>query len=249
MDRPILELRGLRKSFGALKATDDVSFDLRPGEIHALIGPNGAGKTTLIHQIAGTLKPDAGSLHFLDHDITGLHMAQRVRLGLARTFQISSVAPEFSALRNVMLAVQARHGSSLRFLRDVRTDRTLIDPAMECLARVGLEQRATVRADELSHGERRRLEIAIALGSAPKALLLDEPMAGLGPEGAREFIGLLGRLREEMPLLLVEHDMDAVFALADRISVLVYGRIIATGSVEAIRSDPAVREAYLGDVA
>jgi branched-chain amino acid transport system ATP-binding protein len=249
MDRPILELRGLRKSFGALKATDDVSFDLRPGEIHALIGPNGAGKTTLIHQIAGTLKPDAGSLHFLGHDITGLHMAQRVRLGLARTFQISSVAPEFSALRNVMLAVQARHGSSLRFLRDVRTDRTLIDPAMECLARVGLEQRATVRADELSHGERRRLEIAIALGSAPKALLLDEPMAGLGPEGAREFIGLLGRLREEMPLLLVEHDMDAVFALADRISVLVYGRIIATGSVEAIRSDPAVREAYLGDVA
>jgi branched-chain amino acid transport system ATP-binding protein len=249
MAEAILQLTNLSKSFGALKATDGVSLDLRPGEIHALIGPNGAGKTTLIHQIAGTLKPDAGSLTFCGRDISGLHMAERVRLGLARTFQVSSVAPEFSTLRNVMLAVQARSGSSFRFFRDVRTDTSLIEPAMQALVRVGLAERAAIPASELSHGERRRLEIAIALSTGPKAFLLDEPMAGMGPEGSKALTAFLAGLRAEAPILLVEHDMDAVFALADRVSVLVYGRIIATGTVDDIRRDPEVRRAYLGDEA
>jgi len=246
---PVLEIRDLRKNFGALKATDGVSLDLLPGEIHALIGPNGAGKSTLIHQISGSLKPDGGTIRFLGQDMSGLDMAARARLGLARSFQTSSVAQEFSALRNVMLAVQARQGSSLRFLRPVMRDRSLVEPAMAKLERVGLADRAHVPAAELSHGERRQLEIAIALALVPKAFLLDEPMAGMGPEGSKRLTEFLGNLRREAPILLVEHDMDAVFALADRISVLVYGRIIATGKVSDIRNDPEVRRAYLGDAA
>jgi branched-chain amino acid transport system ATP-binding protein len=249
MSEPILEIRNLRKSFNALKATDDVSLDLRPGQIHALIGPNGAGKSTLIHQIAGSLKADSGTIRFLGQDIGGLDMAARARLGLARSFQISSLAQEFSALRNVMLAVQAKVGSSFRFFRQVSGDRSLIDPAMAMLERVGLAGRAHVPAAELSHGERRQLEIAIALALAPKAFLFDEPMAGMGPEGSKQLTSFLDGLRKEAPMLLVEHDMDAVFALADRISVLVYGRIIATGTVDEIRSDPEVRRAYLGEAA
>jgi branched-chain amino acid transport system ATP-binding protein len=247
MAEPILDIRNLAKSFGGLKATDDVSLDLRPGEIHALIGPNGAGKTTLIHQVAGSLKPSAGSIRFRGEDVTGLDVASRARLGLGRTFQISSLAMDFSALRNVMLAVQSRQGSSFRFFRNVKADTSLSEPAMAALARVGLERRAGVPAAELSHGERRQLEIAIALALGSKALLLDEPMAGMGQEGSRALTRLLGELRGETPILLVEHDMDAVFALADRISVLVYGRVIATGTVAEIRSNAAVREAYLGD--
>ena len=246
---PVLEIRDLRKNFGALKATDGVSLDLLPGEIHALIGPNGAGKSTLIHQISGSLKPDGGTIRFLGQDMSGLDMAARARLGLARSFQTSSVAQEFSALRNVMLAVQARQGSSLRFLRPVMRDRSLVEPAMAKLERVGLADRAHVPAAELSHGERRQLEIAIALALVPKAFLLDEPMAGMGPEGSKRLTEFLGNLRREAPILLVGHDMDAVFALADRISVLVYGRIIATGKVSDIRNDPEVRRAYLGDAA
>ena len=249
MSEPILEIRNLRKSFNALKATDDVSLDLRPGQIHALIGPNGAGKSTLIHQIAGSLKADSGTIRFLGQDIGGLDMAARARLGLARSFQISSLAQEFSALRNVMLAVQAKVGSSFRFFRQVSGDRSLIDPAMAMLERVGLAGRAHVPAAELSHGERRQLEIAIALALAPKAFLFDEPMAGMGPEGSKQLTAFLDGLRHEAPMLLVEHDMDAVFALADRISVLVYGRIIATGTVDEIRGDPEVRRAYLGEAA
>jgi branched-chain amino acid transport system ATP-binding protein len=247
MADPVLEIRDLAKRFGALKATDGVSLDLRPGEIHALIGPNGAGKTTLMHQISGTLKPDAGSIRFLGRDVLPLGMAARARLGLGRTFQISSLIPEFSALRNVMLAVQARQGSSFRFFANVMADAGLPDSAMSALARVGLEDRARVPAAELSHGERRQLEIAIALALGAKAFLLDEPMAGMGPEGSKTLTGFLDSLRTEAPILLVEHDMDAVFALADRISVLVYGRVIASGSVAEIRNDPAVREAYLGE--
>lgn len=249
MAEPVLELRKLSKSFGALSATDDVSLDLKPGEIHALIGPNGAGKTTLMHQISGALKPDAGSIRFLGQDILPLGIAARARLGLGRTFQVSSLIPEFSALRNVMLAVQARQGSSFRFLRSVMHDRSLLDAAGAALDRVGLSARASVPAAELSHGERRQLEIAIAIALGAKAFLLDEPMAGMGPEGSRALTTFLDRLRAEAPILLVEHDMDAVFALADRISVLVYGRIIASGSVTDIRANPAVREAYLGDSA
>lgn len=247
MAEPILEVRNLAKNFGGLKATDDVSLDLRQGEIHALIGPNGAGKTTLIHQISGSLKPSAGAIRFLGQDVTGLDVAARARLGLGRTFQISSLAMDFSALRNVMLAVQSRQGSSFRFFRDVKTDASLTEPAMAALARVGLDRRAKMPTAELSHGERRQLEIAIALALGSKALLLDEPMAGMGQEGSRALTKLLGALRAEAPILLVEHDMDAVFALADRISVLVYGRVIATGTVAEIRANPTVREAYLGD--
>jgi branched-chain amino acid transport system ATP-binding protein len=249
MAEPVLQLSDLRKSFGALKATDGVSLDLREGEIHALIGPNGAGKSTLIHQICGSIRPDSGTIRFLGEDMAGLDMAARVRKGLGRSFQISSLAPDFSALRNVMLAVQARQGSSFRFLRPVASDGSLTGPAMAMLERVGLEARAKVPAAELSHGERRQLEIAIALALGPKAFLFDEPMAGLGPEGSKRLTGFLDGLRHEAPILLVEHDMDAVFALADRISVLVYGRIIATGTVAEIRSDPEVRRAYLGDAA
>jgi branched-chain amino acid transport system ATP-binding protein len=249
MAEPILEIRNLVKSFGALKATDDVSLDLRPGEIHALIGPNGAGKSTLIHQIAGSLRPDTGSIRFLGRDVGALGVPERARMGLGRTFQISSLAPEFSALRNVMLAVQARQGTSFRFFRPVTRDRALTEPAMAMLERVGLANRAAVPAAELSHGERRQLEIAIALALGSKAFLLDEPMAGMDPEGSKTLTGFLDQLRQEAPILLVEHDMDAVFALADRISVLVYGRVIATGTVDEIRADAEVRRAYLGEEA
>ena len=249
MVEPVLDIRNLSKSFGALKATDDVSLDLRDGEIHALIGPNGAGKTTLIQQITGILKPDSGSIRFRGEDIDGLGVAARARRGLGRTFQISSLAPAFSALRNVMLAVQARQGSSFRFFGNVMADARQMEPAMDALARVGLADRARTPAAELSHGERRQLEIAVALALGSKAFLLDEPMAGMGPEGSSALTGFLDGLRAEAPILLVEHDMDAVFALADRISVLVYGRIIATGGVAEIRNDPAVRAAYLGEPA
>lgn len=247
MTEAVLSVRDLRKTFGALKATDGVTLELRPGEIHALIGPNGAGKSTLIHLIAGSLRPDSGAVEFLGRDVLGLGVAQRARLGLGRSFQVSSLAPEFSALRNVALAVQAREGSNFRFLKPVNRDKALIEPAMLALERVGLAARARVPAAELSHGERRKLEIAIALALGAKAFLFDEPMAGIGAEGSKELTRLLDQLRTEAPILLVEHDMDAVFALADRISVLVYGRIVATGSVDDIRKHPEVQRAYLGE--
>jgi branched-chain amino acid transport system ATP-binding protein len=246
MADPILDIRNLSKSFGGLKATDDVSLDLRAGEIHALIGPNGAGKTTLIHQVCGGIRPDAGSIRFLGQDVLGLGVSARARLGLGRTFQISSLALEFSALRNVILAVQSRLGSSFRFFASVMADRSLTEPAMAALDRVGLGGRASIPAAELSHGERRQLEIAVALALGSRVLLLDEPMAGMGQEGSRTLTRLLDTLRVEAPILLVEHDMDAVFALADRISVLVYGRIIASGTVDEIRNNSDVRQAYLG---
>ncbi|MHA6641599.1 ABC transporter ATP-binding protein [Mesorhizobium sp. A623] len=249
MAEPILEIKNLNKTFGALKATDDITLDLKPGEIHALIGPNGAGKSTLIHQISGSLTPDSGAIRFLGQDMAGLDMAARARRGLGRSFQISSVAPEFSALRNVMLAVQARQGSSFHFFRPVNTDKTLVEPAMAVLEQVGMAARAKIPAAELSHGERRQLEIAIALAIGAKAFLFDEPMAGMGPEGSKNLTGFLDRLRQQAPILLVEHDMDAVFALADRISVLVYGRVLATGTVDEIRANPEVRRAYLGEAA
>jgi len=247
MAEPVLAVRDLHKSFGALKATEGVTLDVRPGEIHALIGPNGAGKSTLIHQIAGTLAPDSGTVDFLGQDITALGVAERARMGLGRSFQVSSLAPEFSALRNVMLAVQAKAGSSFRFLKPVMRDASLIEPAMAALARVGLQDRAGMPAAALSHGERRQLEIAIALALGSKAFLLDEPMAGMGPDGSRALTAFLDGLRDDAPILLVEHDMDAVFALADRVSVLVYGRIVASGTVNEIRADDEVRRAYLGD--
>jgi branched-chain amino acid transport system ATP-binding protein len=248
MTDPILEVDGLTKSFGALQATDGVSLQVYPHEIHAQIGPNGAGKTTLLAQIAGELVPDAGTIRFLGRDVGALSVARRARMGLARTFQISSLAPAFSALRNVMLAVQAGQGSSFRFWMPAR-DRRLIEPAMAALERVGLAERAEMRVTELSHGERRQVELAVALAMRPKLLLLDEPMAGLGIEDARRMTEVLGALRAETAMLLIEHDMDAVFALADQISVLVYGRVIATGTPDQIRASAPVREAYLGEEA
>jgi branched-chain amino acid transport system ATP-binding protein len=243
----VLAVRNLTKTFDALKATDDVSLDLRAGEIHALIGPNGAGKSTLIHQIAGSIRPNAGTVEFLAQDVSQLDVAERARLGLGRSFQVSSLVPEFSALRNVMLAVQARQGSSFRFFAPVMRDASLTEPARAALERVGLGARADTLAAELSHGERRKLEIASALAMQARAFLFDEPMAGMGPEGSKELTRFLDPLRREAPILLIEHDMDAVFALADRISVLVYGRIIATGGVDDIRKHPEVRSAYLGE--
>jgi len=249
MSEPALRLEAVDKSFGALKVTDRLSLDIAPGETHAIIGPNGAGKTTLIHQISGALAPDAGRIHFDGRDVTGLPMPARARLGLARSFQITHILPRFSALENVALAVQARSGSSFRFWQPAADEDAFNLPAMDALGVVALAERAHVRAGTLSHGEKRRLEIAIALAQAPKLLLLDEPMAGAGAEETRRLVETLKRLKRRYTIVLVEHDMHAVFALADRISVLVEGRIIATGMPDAVRSDAAVRAAYLGDAA
>ncbi|MGD1879861.1 MAG: ABC transporter ATP-binding protein [Kiloniellaceae bacterium] len=243
----LLELHGLRKAFGALQATDGVALTVMPGEIHALIGPNGAGKSTLIAQIAGDLKPDAGRVALLGRDVIGWSVAARARRGLGRTFQVSSLAVEFSVLRNVMLAVQARATGAFGFWAPVRRDEGLRTEALGVLDRVRLTPRAEAPVSALSHGERRLLDVALALALRPKLLLLDAPMAGLGPEGTRDLTAFLASLKQEAGMLLVEHDMDAVFALADRISVLVYGRIIASGTVAEIRASAAVREAYLGD--
>ena len=249
MTKAVLRLNGIEKSFAALKVTDGLSLDVLEGETHAIIGPNGAGKTTLIHQISGALAPDAGSVHFDGRDVTDLPMPARAHLGLARTFQITHVLASFSALENVALAVQARAGSSFRFWRAAAAEAPLNAAAMAALATVGLTQRAAIRAGTLSHGEKRLLEIAMALAQAPKLLLLDEPMAGAGAQETRRLVETLGGLRRRYTIVLVEHDMQAVFALADRVSVLVEGRIIATGTPQAVRDDAAVRAAYLGDAA
>lgn len=243
----LLELRGLNKRFGALTVTDDVWFSVKPGEIHAIIGPNGAGKTTLIGQMSGDLAPDSGHIFFDGHDVTRQPMARRAHHGLARSFQITNILPGFTVLENVALAVQAHDGHSFRFFGDASQEVLLNAKAIDALARVGLEGRLTVPARTLSHGEKRALEIAIALAIAPKMLLLDEPMAGMGREETSTMVETLRGLRGRYTMVLVEHDMDAVFALADRISVLVYGRIIATGTPEEIRGNPEVRAAYLGE--
>lgn len=243
----ILRVRDIRKSFGALNASDGISLDLRQGEIHALIGPNGAGKSTLIKQIAGGLKPDSGTIEFIGNDVTAQSTAQRARLGLGRTFQISALAMEYTVLENAVLGAVGQSGSVFRFFKPAMKDAALLARAREALTRVGLEAHQHAITAELSHGQRRQLEVAVALTLAPKAFLMDEPMAGMGAEGSKALTGFLQELKQEAPILLVEHDMDAVFACADRISVLVYGKIIATGSVEDIRANPEVRVAYLGE--
>ena len=247
MTEAMLRLEGLRKKFGALVVTDDLTFDVRPNELHAVIGPNGAGKTTLINQISGLLAPDAGRILFAGRDITDLPAHARAELGLARSFQVSSILPGFSALENVALAVQARTGSSFRVLGRAAAETALNGPAMAALADVGLAERARLPAGQLSHGEKRALELAIALAMEPKVLLLDEPMAGTGREETARLVDLLGKLKGRFSVLLVEHDMPAVFALADRISVLIYGRILASGTPAQVRADPRVVAAYLGD--
>jgi branched-chain amino acid transport system ATP-binding protein len=247
MAEPLLRLEDLRKHYGGLAVTDGVSLDVMPGEIHAVIGPNGAGKTTLIHEITGIVAPDAGRILFAGQDITRLSLPRRARAGLARSFQITSIVAGFSARENVALAAQARSGSSFRFLRAAAGEAALNAAAMAALDLVGLADRACVPAGTLSHGEKRALEIAIALATQPRMLLLDEPLAGAGPEETERLIALLKRLGADYTILLVEHDMQAVFALADRVSVLVYGRVIATGTVPEIRGNAEVRAAYLGE--
>jgi branched-chain amino acid transport system ATP-binding protein len=247
MTEPLLEVQDLRKAFGALRASDGISFDVHAGETHALIGPNGAGKTTFIGQLAGNLLPDSGRIRFAGEDITDLPAPKRARKGLARSFQITSVYPEFSALQNVALAIQAHAGHSFRVWRDARRDPALTGPARKVLQDVGLASREEVLAANLAHGEQRQLEVAMALATSPRLLLLDEPMAGMGIEESQRMIALLASLKRRQTLILVEHDMDAVFRLADRISVLVYGRVIATGAPDAVRANPEVRAAYLGE--
>jgi branched-chain amino acid transport system ATP-binding protein len=244
---PILRLEALQKKFGGLTVTDDVTLDVAGDELHAIIGPNGAGKTTLINQISGLIASDAGRIYFDGEDVTTLSPPARAARGLARTFQITSVLPGFSALENVALAVQARAGGSFRFFGRADREAALNEPAFAALAEVGLAERANVPAAHLSHGEKRALELAIALAMQPKLLLLDEPMAGAGPEETARLVAVLSRFKSRFPMLLVEHDMDAVFALADRISVLVYGRILASGPPAAVRADSQVIAAYLGD--
>ncbi len=249
MTDAVLTTTGLSKSFGALKATDDVSIDLRPGEIHAVIGPNGAGKSTLIAQICGGLVPDSGRVTLLGRDVTQAPARLRAQAGLARTFQISALAMEDSVLQNAMLGVLGATGRPWSFLRPALGRRDLREAAENALERVGLAEARAMRTAELSHGQRRQLEVAVALTLNPRAFVMDEPMAGLGAEGSKRLTSFLDGLRSEAPILLVEHDMDAVFALADRVSVLVYGRVIETGTVAQIRASQAVRDAYLGDPA
>jgi branched-chain amino acid transport system ATP-binding protein len=243
----LLETRKLRKSFGALVATDQVDFDVREGETHAVIGPNGAGKTTFIKQLSGELRPDGGAIRFAGEDITGLPWHRRSRKGLARSFQITSIYRDFSALDNVALAVQAHAGHSFRFWRAARNERSLTEPAAQILERIGLHERKDILAANLSHGEQRQLEIAMVLAGGPRLMLLDEPVAGMGTDESKRMIEFLAGLKGKTTMVLVEHDMDAVFSLADRISVLVYGRIIATGTPVEIRANPEVRAAYLGE--
>ncbi|MGN0933340.1 ABC transporter ATP-binding protein [Falsigemmobacter intermedius] len=246
MSDRVLEVEGLVRRFGGLTATDHVTLDLKRGEIHALIGPNGAGKSTLINQLCGELTPDEGEVRIMGRDVTRLGVPERVALGLGRTFQITSLLTEMTVAENIALAVQARRGGNFRLFDRLRGRRDLWAETEALMQGSGLESRADVRVSGLSHGEKKQLELLVALAGKPAFLLLDEPMAGLGHSESQEMVQVLRRIATDVPMLLVEHDMEAVFALASRISVLVYGRIIATGSVEEIRNHPEVREAYLG---
>ncbi len=245
--RSILSVKGLVKRFGGLLATDHLDLDIRPGELHAIIGPNGAGKTTLISQLSGELRPTEGRILLEGRDVTNLSVDQRALAGIARSYQITSVFLDFSVLENVAMAVQASAGHSFGFWKPVLSDQRLVQPARELLETVGLADQAPVRVDALAHGARRQLEIAMTLAMRPKVLLLDEPMAGMSRHESQSVVDLLLRLKGRYAIVLVEHDMDAIFALADRISVLVYGRPIACGTPDEIRSNADVRMAYLGD--
>ncbi|MDP1868350.1 MAG: ABC transporter ATP-binding protein [Bradyrhizobium sp.] len=247
MAEPLLRVDDLVCRFGGVTATDHVSLDVHSGELHAIIGPNGAGKTTLISQLTGQLMPHSGTVSFAGQDITRLPAHRRSRLGLARSFQITSLLPDFTAADNVAMAAQAHDGHSFRFWGDARKEKRLRDAAMSALSRVGLAHRADTVVSELSHGEQRELELAVALATRPQLLLLDEPMAGLGATESAQMVKLLQELRREVTIVLVEHDMNAVFALADRITVLVYGRVIACDAPAAIRQHDEVKRAYLGD--
>jgi branched-chain amino acid transport system ATP-binding protein len=244
---PLLRVEKLVRRFGGILATDNLSLDVISGELHAIIGPNGAGKTTLISQLTGQLVPNSGTIHFAGQDITRLPAWRRSALGLARSFQITSLLPDFTASDNVALAAQAHDGHSFRFWGSARKEQHLRQAAQSALARVGLADRADTLVSKLSHGEQRELELAVALATKPQLLLLDEPMAGLGTTESARMVKLLQELRREVTIVLVEHDMEAVFALADRITVLVYGRVIASDVPAAIRGNEEVKRAYLGE--
>ena len=243
----MLKVNSLVKSFGGLLATDNLSFEVEAGKLHAVIGPNGAGKTTLISQITGETKPDSGTVIFDGDDISDVPVHLRSARGLARSFQITNIFPDMTTWDNVALAVQAQAGHSFHFWKDARKDPLLREPALVFLEQVGLANRAGIVAGQLSHGEHRQLEIAMALATRPKMLLLDEPMAGMGPEESKAMVDILQGLKRKLTILLIEHDMDVVFTLADQITVLVYGRGIATDAPEAIRNHPEVQAAYLGE--
>ncbi|MCR4267576.1 ABC transporter ATP-binding protein [Nitratireductor sp. ZSWI3] len=248
-DVSVLSLDQLHKAFGALKVTDDVTLEVRSGEIHALIGPNGAGKSTLIAQICGEMRSDAGRVSFKGRDVTDLSAFKRARLGLGRSFQTTQLCFEFSVLEHVILSLDCMEGGSFNLVANPRNDAALREEAMHWIGKVGLTGRESRQVANLAHGERRQLELAVSLARKPHVLVLDEPMAGMGAEESARMVDLLGELKGEYPMLLVEHDMDAVFTLADRISVLVYGRVIFTGTVDEVRRNPEVRSAYLGDEA
>ncbi len=247
MSEPLLKVVQLRKSFGGVVATDSLDFDVMPGEIHAVIGPNGAGKTTFVAQIAGMLKSDSGTITFDGRDMAGKTAPERSHMGLARSFQITSVFRDFTALENVSLSIQAHAGHSFKFWKRASTDRDLTDPAQKILDDVGLGDKALTLAGNLAHGQQRQLEIAMALATSPKMLLLDEPTAGMGTEESETMRAFLNEMKGKYSMLLIEHDMDTVFSVADRVSVLVYGRGIATGTPEEIRNNAEVRAAYLGE--
>lgn len=249
MTEALLCVRGLTRAFGAVRASDALDLDVRAGELHAVIGPNGAGKSTLIGQLTGEIRPDAGSIRFDGLELRHVPVHQRARLGVARSFQVTSVFPGLSALDNVALAVQAHAGHSFRFWRPVSREAALVERAQAELARVGLAGRADVRAGTLAHGEQRQLELAMVLAGRPRLLLLDEPMAGLGSEEVQRLSDLLQSLKRTLTIVLVEHDMDVVFSLSDRITVLIFGRNIVTGPPETIRASDEVRRAYLGTAA
>lgn len=247
MNMPVLRINKLVKRFGGILATDHVSLSIEPNTIHALIGPNGAGKTTLVHQLAGTLLADEGSIEFMGCNIARMPIHKRVRKGIARSYQLTNIFANYTVLHNVLLAVQARSGSSFRFYGSPFNERDLLTEAMDILVLVGLKGREGQFAKSLSYGEQRRIELALALATRPKLLLLDEPLAGMGTSDAEQIVRLIERLKAQTTIVLIEHDMHAVFRLADQVSVLVYGKVIATDTPAAVRASPAVRKAYLGD--
>tara|TARA_B110000259_G_scaffold19050_1_gene20045 strand:- start:632 stop:1384 length:753 start_codon:yes stop_codon:yes gene_type:complete len=246
MNNKILNITNLSKSFGAFKVTDEISIDLKFNEIHALIGPNGAGKSTLIKQIVGTVKHDMGSIILDQEDITDLNDVERAKIGISRTFQVSSIIPKFTALENIVLSLLEKSQKTFHLFKSLNSNSKLFSEAKEILLQIELEDRSKVIASELSHGERRKLEVGLALAMKPKVFLFDEPMAGLDETGTKMMINLFQRIKLNSPILLIEHDMDAVFALADRVSVIVYGKIVASGTVEEIKADPIVKDVYLG---
>lgn len=247
MTEQLLQVRGLNKSFGAVRATNDLSFSVAKGHIHALIGPNGAGKTTIVNQLSGDMLPDSGSIFFNGMDVTRLKVYRRARLGIGRSFQITHIFDKLTVAENMGLSICARDGHNFRFWRNWRSSQPVQRTMENALERVDLLSRADFAAARLSHGEKRQLEVGMALVGEPKLLILDEPMAGMGPGGTVELSKLISKLKEKTTILLVEHDMDVVFSLADQVTVLVYGENIASGSPEQIRDNEAVRSAYLGE--